>query len=298
MRWGDLSLSEWRWEGLPGEVRAAVEERCGTVLKAEAAERGIMPGIAARLQVEGGGSVFLKGIAAGEPAARLYGCERAANLALAPTVPAPRMLWCAEVGGWVLLVFEFIDGARNADLSPGSPDLPGVVDALSRLGGPGGELPCVSVNLDVLRKTAGALLDKNLRGASWGMYAKALEGLSLESLRGETLLHYDLHSGNLLVVGQRVHVIDWSFACRGQAWIDAALLVPRLIEAGHSPAQAEALVSAHPAWRAAPADAVTGLGALWTMFREYKAMHGPEEARGFRAKAARAGRAWIAYRMA
>lgn len=48
----------------------------------------------------------------------------------------------------------------------------------------------------------------------------------------------------------------------------------------------------------APADAVTGLGALWTMFREYKAIHGPEDARGFRVKAAQAGRAWITYRTA
>ncbi|WP_132193428.1 hypothetical protein [Actinomadura darangshiensis] len=80
--------------------------------------------------------------------------------------------------------------------------------------------------------------------------------------------------------------------------VDAALLVPRLIEAGHSPAQAEALVAAHPGWRAAPPDAVTGLGALWTMFREHKAMRGPEEARAFRAEAAQAGRAWVAYRTA
>ncbi len=293
-----MSVGNPQWEGLPGGVRAAVEERFGTVLKAEVAERGIMPGVAARLHVEGTGSVFLKGIAADEPAARLYAREQAANLALASAVPAPRMLWCADVGGWVLLVFEFIGGARSADLAPGSPDLPNVIDALSRLGGPGGELPCVSVNLDVLRKTAAALLGENLCGRRRGMYAEALEGLSVESLQGETLLHYDLHSGNLLIAGQGIYVIDWSFACRGQAWIDAALLVPRLIEAGHSPAQAEALVAAHPAWRAAPADAVTGLGALWTMFREYKAMHGPEEARGFRAKAAQAGRAWVVYRMA
>ncbi|MGP4022357.1 phosphotransferase family protein [Actinomadura sp. 3N407] len=120
--------------------------------------------------------------------------------------------------------------------------------------------------------------------------------VSLESLKGETLLHYDLHSGNLLTANQETYVIDWSFACRGQPWIDAALLVPRLIEAGQSPAAAEALVTAHPGWRTAPADAVTGLGALWTMFREYKAMHGPAATRDFRARAARAGRAWIAYR--
>ncbi|NVI90594.1 phosphotransferase [Actinomadura sp. BRA 177] len=265
------------------------------MLKVVAAERGIMPGVAARLHTAGG-SVFLKGVPADDPAARLYLRERAANLALAPSVPAPRMLWCADIGGWHLLVFEYIDGARSADLSPGSPDLPGVIDTLARLGGADGALPCVTVNLDLLQRAAAELLGMKPREPWWGMYAEAFEGLSVESLKGETLLHYDLHSGNLLAAGQDVYVIDWSFACRGQAWIDAALLVPRLVEAGHSPAQAEALVAAHPGWNTAPADAVTGLGALWTMFREYKAMHGLADTRGFRAGAAQAGRAWITHR--
>ena len=50
-------------------------------------------------------------------------------------------------------------------------------------------------------------------------------------------------------------------------------------------------------WEAAPPAAVTALAALWTMFREYKAIHGPPEARAFRAQAAQAGRSWITYRM-
>ncbi|WP_131938508.1 phosphotransferase [Actinomadura bangladeshensis] len=272
-----------------------METRWGTVLKAEAAERGSMPGVAAKLRVESG-SIFLKGVPADDPAARLYRRERAANLALAPSVPAPRMLWCADIGGWHLLVFEYIDGARSADLSPGSPDLPGVIDTLVRLGTAGDMLPCVTVNLDLLHRVAAELLGMKPQESWWRMYAEALEGLSAESLKGETLLHYDLHSGNLLAAVDDVHVIDWAFACRGEAWIDAALLVPRLVEAGHSPAQAEALVAAHPAWNAAPADAVTGLGALWTMFREYKAMHGQEGIRASRASAAQAGRAWITHR--
>lgn len=91
-------------------------------------------------------------------------------------------------------------------------------------------------------------------------------------------------------------IVDWSFACAAAPWIDAALLVPRLIEAGHTPAAAERLASRLPAWRTAPAPAVTALAALWTLFREYKALHGPADARAFRAQAAAAGRAWITHR--
>jgi hypothetical protein len=81
------------------------------------------------------------------------------------------------------------------------------------------------------------------------------------------------------------------------ARLDAALLVPRLIEAGHSPASAEQLMSQVPAWDDAPAAGVSALAALWTMFREYKALHGPPEARAFRAQAAQAGRSWVSDRM-
>ncbi|MER5621985.1 hypothetical protein ABT061_13180 [Streptosporangium sp. NPDC002544] len=71
---------------------------------------------------------------------------------------------------------------------------------------------------------------------------------------------------------------------------------PRLIEAGHTPEQSEALLARVPAWRSAPADAVTALAALWTLFRLYKARFGPVEGRDFRARAAEAGRAWVLYR--
>ncbi|TDC86889.1 hypothetical protein [Actinomadura sp. 7K507] len=170
-------MRKHRWDELPEEARAAVEDRHGTVFKAESAERGVT----ARLHTEGG-SFFLKGVPANDPATRLFLRERAANLTLSPAVPAPRMLWTADAGGWALHMFDFIDGARHADLSPGSAELPGVLDTLSRLGGPGGTLPSVLVNLEMLQETAAALLGKNLSGPQWGMHAEALKALSPESL--------------------------------------------------------------------------------------------------------------------
>ncbi|WP_171064044.1 phosphotransferase [Actinomadura soli] len=176
--------------------------------------------MAARLHTEGRGSVFLKGIPANDHAVRPYRRERAANLALAPSVPAPRMLWSGECGGWVLLVFEFIDGARSADLSPASPDLPGVLDALSRLGGTGGALPSVTMNLEMLQERATALLAKKLDGPQWGVYAEAIAALSVESLTGEILLHYDLHAGNLLTASQETARGFRAKAARaGRTWV-------------------------------------------------------------------------------
>ncbi|OUC93838.1 hypothetical protein [Streptosporangium minutum] len=72
--------------------------------------------------------------------------------------------------------------------------------------------------------------------------------------------------------------------------------LPRLILAGHTPAQAERLAEQVPAWRAAPEAAVTGLAAVGSLFREFVARDGPERVRASRAHAAVAGRAWVEYR--
>ena len=94
-----------------------------------------------------------------------------------------------------------------------------------------------------------------------------------------------------------MHVIDWSFATRGQAWVVPAIFAPRLIQAGHTPQQADALLSTLPAWKAARPQAVAGLAALWTLYRLYQAEHGPIETRAVHARAADAGRSWLIHHL-
>lgn len=288
-------MQKAQWDDLPCEAKAAVEERCSTALKAESANAGIMPGLAARLHLHAGGSVFVKAVREDHPAVRMYRREEKANRLLPADVPAPRMLWSGVTAGWLLMLFQFVENGRRPDLAPGSHDLPGVLETVGRLRGPGDGLPPVSVNLRLLRDTATALLAEDLEGPRWRMYADAIDGLDMDAFEGDRLLHYDLHAGNLLASGDAVYVLDWSFACHGAGWIDAALLLPRLVEAGHSPAEAEALVSGLPGWADAPPRSVTALLALWAMFREHKALHGPESMRTSRARAAEAGRALVAH---
>jgi hypothetical protein len=290
-------MERLQWESLPQGRVAAIEGLTGSVLKAESITRGLMPGLAAVLHA-GNGRYFLKAVPVTSPAARLYEREMSANAILPASLPAPRMQFCSDVGGWLVMVFDYLE-ARNVDLSPGSRDLAGVLAALGEIGAvlEGGAVP-VTQNVAALRDKAAALLGKHSGGHPWDMYRAAITGLDDNDLFGGSLVHYDLHPGNLKVTADgRVLAVDWGFACSGAPWIDAALLVPRLVEAGHSPASAERLMSDIRSWRAAPPGAVTALGALWTMFREYKALHGPMEGRAFRAQAARAGRAWIAHRM-
>ncbi|WP_344748833.1 phosphotransferase family protein [Streptosporangium vulgare] len=283
-------------------MRATVEEQVGQVLKADPVTKGLMPGLATRLYTEDGGTVFLKAVSTASPAASLYERERRAGAVLPPGLPAPRLRWSGEVDGWIVLLHEYVDG-RDADLSPGSPDVPLVLDTLAVLNEAltpcPGDVPDVAANIAGLQAKAARLLAFPTEDLPHrAMYQTALDKLSPDALNGDTLLHYDLHSGNFRIDDNRPYVIDWAFAVRGATWVDAALLAPRFIEAGHSPEQAEALLDRVPAWRSAPADAVTALAALWTLFRLYKAWFGSAEGRAFRARAAEAGRAWVHHRSA
>lgn len=263
-----------------------------------------MPGAAARLHLDGRPSVFLKAVQADSSAAELHGREQQGDKVLPPLIPAPEMLWDGTVDGWLVTVFDYInDNSRHVDLTPGSPDLPAVVETVNVLGRlltpcpPA--LPSMIENISPLMskaqhmpdKPAGMLPDKE-------MFEAALDGFDAGMLRGHTMVHYDLSPSTMLAAHGAIYVLDWSFAARGAAWADAAMLAPRLIEAGHTPKEAEDLLRAVAVWRSARPKAVTGLAAPWTLFRIYKATYGPQEQRESRARAAEAGRARVAHRLA
>ena len=291
-------MSKLQWESLPPCCVARIEGLTGPVVKAESAAGGLMPGLAAVVHAANG-RYFVKAVPTDSPAAVLYERETAANAALLASLPAPRMRYSSGEGGWLVMVFDYLE-ARDTDLSPGSPDLDGALAALASIGVvPAWDAaPLVTENVTALQEKAAALLAKQRAGQPRDMYRAAIAGFDAAALTGDRLVHYDLHPGNLKVCADaKVVAVDWAFACAGAPWIDAVFLAPRLIEAGHSPVAAERLVSRLASWRTAPAPAVTALAALWTMFREYKAMHDPQGARPFREQAARAGRSWVEYRM-
>ncbi|WP_333774494.1 hypothetical protein [Streptomyces sp. IBSBF 3136] len=74
-------------------------------------------------------------------------------------------------------------------------------------------------------------------------------------LAGRTLLHTGLAPHNVLV-NDRAHLIDWAWPTRGAAWIDPAVLILRLLEAGHSLTSADSVARQFPSWRSAPGPAV------------------------------------------
>jgi thiamine kinase-like enzyme len=55
-------------------------------------------------------------------------------------------------------------------------------------------------------------------------------------LAGDDLLHFDVRSDNLCFVGDRVVLVDWNWACRGNRTVDVASWLPSLqVEGGPPP---------------------------------------------------------------
>lgn len=292
------------WEELPTALRRAIETECGPVLRAEAPSAGRNSTFAGFLHTADG-TVFVKGVPDYDRLVTVHEHEIQINSRLRDAVDdAPRLLWVVHSEGWLLAGYETVPG-EHADLTPGSPDLPAVVEALSRLAQQ--LTPSPAAGVAPLRKRYA-----RLAGWQWlaDHHADELDEWEKQhldlliqfdndvpsSLLGESLVHGDIHQLNLLVHGDQVRLIDWAWSRAGPPWVDAALLVPRLVGEGHEPAEAERLVSdtwgiQHPS---ATGDAITSLAAtLYGQWRrlavEYPSPH--------REAAVRGARRWIQHRL-
>ncbi|WP_136325043.1 hypothetical protein [Streptomyces sp. A0642] len=152
-------------------------------------------------------------------------------------VLAPALLWEVEAGGWLLYGYAFLHGP-HPDLSPGSPDLPDLVDTL----------------LGTSRIPWPAVVKKKPLLARWGDHVPSGRA---EDLVGHTLAHTDMSALNMICTPAGLHLVDWALACPAPAWADTAFTVPRLIHAGHTADQAEAVARLVPAYAAASDRAVS-----------------------------------------
>ncbi|WP_328917939.1 MULTISPECIES: aminoglycoside phosphotransferase [unclassified Streptomyces] len=256
-----------RWDDLPLAARAAVEARTGLVRGTVTASGGVNSGIAATVHAEGG-SVFVKGVPADHPQVRTQQREADVN----PYLPAacPRMLWHLRAGGWDLIGYERLDG-RHADYAPGSPDLPLVADALAEL------QATACPDLAVLRSAT----------QRWAAHA----GGAAEQFAGDALLHTDLAPDNLLI-NDRAHLVDWAWPTRGAAWIDPAVLVLRLMAAGHTAPEADDWARRFPSWADAPRAAVTAFSLANAQLWDEIARADP---RSWKKDMARCAHDWVTY---
>ncbi|MGW1489760.1 aminoglycoside phosphotransferase [Streptomyces sp. NPDC002402] len=222
-----MPVARIHWDDLPLAAHAAIEQHTGPVLSAETTTGGVNSGIAAIVRTARS-VLFVKGVPADHPQVRTQQREAEIN----PYLPAacPRLLWHVREGGWDLIGYERIVG-RHANYSPGSPDLPLVARALVELQ----NTPCPDIELKRAEDR-------------WSGYAGPA---GVEQLIGDALLHTDLAPHNLLIT-TRGHLIDWAWPTRGAAWVDPAVLILRLMEAGHPAPSADAWArDQFPTWATA-----------------------------------------------
>ncbi|NYI05340.1 phosphotransferase [Allostreptomyces psammosilenae] len=296
------------WETLPRAVRLWVQEQAGTqVLEARTTAGGLTSGVATLASMADGQRLFIKAAREDDDTAELCRAEARAASALPVAVPAPRLRRHAEMDGWTVLVFDAVDG-RHPSLAPSSLDLPVVLSTVAGLSDlltpcPLQQAPAVGDDLAAdftgwqhIASTPPSDLDP------WAQrhleQLVELEQQSLLALDGSTMLHTDLRADNLLVSGDQAWIVDWSWAVRGAAWLDAAFLLPQLVLAGHTAASAETAMRAIPAWREADSTAITafaaGLTGLWEAGSRNPTS--PSALRAYRRRAAAAGRAWLRHR--
>ena len=234
----DKTARRLEWPFLPPHLRAYIERKCGSaVVAAHSQTSGFTPGFASVLVCEDGSRHFVK--AASVKAQRMFADsyrEEARKLAALPgSAPAPRLLWHLD-DDWVALGIEYVDARpprrpwRQADLDALLDALEVAADALTP--------PPPGLALDTAESDFAPLLDgwAGIRSARTDLDAGHLaEAESLARryagvVRGDTLVHTDVRSDNVLIDGAgRAQLCDWNWPVRGCAWFDsfAALIGPR-----------------------------------------------------------------------
>jgi aminoglycoside phosphotransferase (APT) family kinase protein len=264
-----------KWQQVPPELRRSIELHLGApVERSESQRRGFSPALASRLTLRTGERAFVKAIApdaeSGAPGGQdLYRQEARVAALLPDGVPAPRLRASWEEGGWVVLIFEDVDG-RHPALPWDRRELQTVLDGLSALshrltpspvpaapaGVPGGrdwwgELAREDSRLERLPG-----LDPWIR-AHTDLLAATSEA-SGSPFAGHTLLHTDIRADNILFAKDRVVFVDWPHARVGAPWVDLVFFLPSVaMQGGPDP---EVLFWRHPT--ASGADRVSVLSVL------------------------------------
>jgi hypothetical protein len=305
------------WSAVPPSVRGAVETWAGSeVARAISQPSGFSPGVAARLRLANGQRLFLKAIGPtpNADAVRFHRREGRIVSALPHDVPVPRLRWMYDSAddGWVVLVFDEVDGDH--------PRQPWRLDELDRVLIGLAEL-ADALTPSPLRqpevRTAAQRLASTLcgwqflrQGPAWQIerldawsrrHLDALadvEALAPAAVVGNTLLHFDVRADNILLARDRVWFFDWPHACIGAAYLDVVAFAPSVtMQGGPLP---EAVLARSPVGRRADADAVTASLAAIAGYFTYQALQPPPPGiptvRAFQAAQGVVAREWLARR--
>lgn len=262
------------WPDLPAAQRARVEEALGArVVEAATQAGGFSPGAAARLRLADGRRAFVKAVSAAQnpDSPDFHRREARIAAALPPSVPSPRLLAAFDEDGWVVLVFEDVEGTTPAQ--PWRRDeLRRVVAALAEMARVLDPSPIAAPS--IVERGRGMFQGWRLLAAAREAGADDLAGLDPWAVRhldrlaraeqgweagtvGTALVHGDVRADNLLLTADRVVVVDWPSACLAAPWFDLVAMAPSVWM--HSGPEVSREITEHPLIRDSDPAAVTVL---------------------------------------
>ena len=260
-------------------IRPLVERTIGSAHLTRQIDAGPNSDIALVVRSEKG-LYFVKGQLRGRPGGVTHGREASVN----PMVRhlSPVLQWRAKDDVWDLLGFDFVKG-RRANYKPKSRDLHAVLHLILRL--------------QMVRPP-----NEDTRSAwfktapeRWRDYTD-----DPELFAGEALLHTDWNPENVLIVGDRALLVDWTWPTWGARWIDPVCWALWLIASGHDPALTEEWAGHLPSWHdASPAAVTEFIAAQQRMWASIAAERSPAALRDtdrWIAELAEAAAHWLDYR--
>lgn len=300
-------MPRFLWTMLPPEVRAAVETRMNAhVVDATSADH-TNAAVAEVLEFDNRNRVFIKGVQVPAGETTYQAAQLAKEARVLPHLPhgtAPTLSFLIDVHGFRLIATEHVTGHR-ANLEPDSPDVEIVAH----------ELATIAVNPRMTRspiRTMPNLAHCLAAEEPWRRLAAlnpdGLDRWTFDRLRdfadrepdtvamceGNALLHNALSRSDLVVYRHRwLCVLDWRHAQLGPPWVDLATFAALLIENGHPPEQAEAVVKRNPVWAAADPAAITAHAVQTYGSWELRRILRPHPVNTMRAAA---WRVWAAFR--
>ena len=253
------------WADLPEPVRDWVQTTLGAPVRSAVSQvGGFSPGVAARLVTADGTRAFVKAVGTelNADSVGLHRRELAAMSVLPRMRQAPELIAGYDEDGWAALLMADVAGRKPA--LPWVPaELGQVLNAVTEVSArltpcPWPGAPAATDVLSAAFVHWRAMADQPPADLDPYWLARIDELATLETAavaagRGESMIHLDVRSDNVLLTPHDGAVlVDWAWGSRGAPWLDVVILLLNVAQYGpHAPAEVDDVVASHPLTRTA-----------------------------------------------
>jgi aminoglycoside phosphotransferase len=302
------------WESVPTEIKQWVVDVLGSeILEANDLSGGFSPGSCTCLRAASGQQVFVKAVGTAlnpeSPFMHRREARVASRLPLCPQVP--RLIAQSDDGDWAVLIFEKVDGR-----APSEPWIDTELDLVLRHLAALHEMltPCPVPEIETTATYFSAMFTgwRSLAAAvsvsplldEWSRrhleHLADLESRWNDAALGETLVHGDIRSDNVLLTESSVAFVDWPHASKGQSVFDVVAWAPSVtLEGGPEP---EELLRRYPRRGELESERIDAIATAVAGFFTYHATLPPPPGlptlRAFQEAQGTVARRWIRQRLA